>query len=329
MKALLLILLPLMAFELCYGQSYQPFVVEGAHWEMNEYRCEGCNSGEPYPQSSYTHYFKLEGDTIINSFPYKKLYHSLNGTTQYSSQYTSHSCEPWIYVAALKENTLLKQVFIVGSLGAPCSITSNTDSLLFDFSLIAGDTSKMFMASPIAGIGCNDSSFIVDSVKIDSFHTYNTHTGWTWYARTTQFLNPLYITGTTGYKMYEGIGPSFGLFGTPDPSFEGVYSTSLTSYCVGHDSICGYGCLITAIADVSPQGQIHIYPNPFYGQLNIYTEELEPVTIALYNFVGQQILKQSFEGATPINTAQIADGFYFYELSNNKGIIRTGKAIKE
>jgi len=52
-------------------------------------------------------------------------------------------------------------------------------------------------------------------------------------------------------------------------------------------------------------------------------------TIQIYNFLGQQVLKQAFTNSTTINTAQLADGIYFYELRNSKGVIRNGKVIKQ
>ena len=72
-----------------------------------------------------------------------------------------------------------------------------------------------------------------------------------------------------------------------------------------------------------------LFPNPFSNQLTISLADNEQSIISLYNFRKQQILKQSFTNTTTINTEQLAEGIYFYELRNDKGIIKKGKVVKQ
>ncbi len=70
-------------------------------------------------------------------------------------------------------------------------------------------------------------------------------------------------------------------------------------------------------------------PNPFSGQLTFAFTDNEPTTVLLYDFLGQQVLRQTFSNSNTINTEQLANGIYFYELRNSKGTLKTGKVVKQ
>jgi len=40
-------------------------------------------------------------------------------------------------------------------------------------------------------------------------------------------------------------------------------------------------------------------------------------------------LQQAFTSSTELNTEQLADGIYFYEIRNSKGTLTTGKVVKQ
>lgn len=327
------VFLQLLFVRMILCQSYDPFVIEGAHWEMNEASCNGCNDGFPFPSSVNTHYFKIEGDTTINSIGYKKLLKSSKGELHLSSQNIQHFCEPWSQVAVLREDTIQKRVYIVGTLGVSCSNYFSTETLLFDFSLNVGDTSRLFMASPVVFIGCNDSVFVVDSVKIDSFPIYSiSNSNWSWGKRRTKFLNPVDLSLSTyvsGYKLYEGLGPSFGLFGSPDPTFEGAYSTSLIKYCIGNDSVCGFGCLPTSIENVTTTSSFEAFPNPFNNKLTVINSEDTQSIVCIYNYLGEQIFQQAFVRSITIQTEQWSYDIYFCIVRTNNGNVLLKKLVKE
>ncbi len=91
---------------------------------------------------------------------------------------------------------------------------------------------------------------------------------------------------------------------------------------------CGSPCTTTGIEE-NEREQIKISPNPFSNQLTFSLADNEQTTISLYNFLGQQVLRQTFTNSTTINTEQLADGIYFYELRSNKGSLKTGKLVKQ
>jgi len=79
----------------------------------------------------------------------------------------------------------------------------------------------------------------------------------------------------------------------------------------------------------SVNSKINLSQNPFSTQLTFTLAANEPTTVSLYDFLGQQILQQTFTNATTINTEQLQAGIYFYELSNAKGTLKTGKLVKQ
>lgn len=94
---------------------------------------------------------------------------------------------------------------------------------------------------------------------------------------------------------------------------------------------CSYpSCGVTNISDGNPNSpQFDIYPNPFSTQLIFSLTSNEQTTVSLYNLFGQQVLQQTFTNSTTINTEQLVSGIYFYELRNNKGVVKTGKVVRE
>jgi hypothetical protein len=88
--------------------------------------------------------------------------------------------------------------------------------------------------------------------------------------------------------------------------------------------------LYTSIDEsASQETSVKAFPNPFSTKLTFSLADNEPTTVLLYDFLGQQVLQQTFTNSTAINTEQLADGIYFYELRNHKGTLKTGKLVKQ
>jgi hypothetical protein len=99
--------------------------------------------------------------------------------------------------------------------------------------------------------------------------------------------------------------------------------------CVSSDSVTCPVDFATALRDVKTINEISLSPNPFSNKLSFSIANNEQTTISLYNFLGQQILQQTFTNSTTINTEQLADGIYFYELRSSKGTLKAGKLVKQ
>ncbi len=74
---------------------------------------------------------------------------------------------------------------------------------------------------------------------------------------------------------------------------------------------------------------VSTFPNPFTTRLTFKISDNEPTTLSLYNFLGQQVLQQTVTNSATINTEHLADGIYFYELRNDKGLVANGKVIRQ
>ncbi|MEP7265101.1 MAG: T9SS type A sorting domain-containing protein, partial [Bacteroidota bacterium] len=74
---------------------------------------------------------------------------------------------------------------------------------------------------------------------------------------------------------------------------------------------------------------IFVYPNPFTDQLTFSISGNRKTTLTFYDICSRPLLQQTFKNSIKINTEQFSNGIYFYELRNNKGILKTGKVIKQ
>src|ERR1043165_2308731 len=88
-------------------------------------------------------------------------------------------------------------------------------------------------------------------------------------------------------------------------------------------------CNVTSIWWSSDRGDLNALPNPFSNELGFFIADQGQGIVSLFNFLGQRVLQQAFSSSTTINTERLADGIYFYEISNDREILKTGKLIKQ
>ena len=113
--------------------------------------------------------------------------------------------------------------------------------------------------------------------------------------------------------------------GTASPVYSMYY---IDDVCVSTDSV--YNDIWTGVENVSSIIYFaNVFPNPFSTQLTFSLAYNEQKIVSLYNFLGKQVLQQTFINSATINTEQLAEGIYFYELRNNKGTLKTGKLVKQ
>lgn len=97
--------------------------------------------------------------------------------------------------------------------------------------------------------------------------------------------------------------------------------------CISTDTSSCYTSV--GIHQIKQNADVSLFPNPFFNQLTLSLADNEQTTVLLYNFLGQQVLQQTFTNSATINTEQLADGIYFYELRNDKGLVTKGKVIRQ
>ncbi len=81
--------------------------------------------------------------------------------------------------------------------------------------------------------------------------------------------------------------------------------------------------------DHTPSFEAIIFPNPTEDFLNIRTSTFENVTYSIYDALGKLILQGKLTTEqTPINTSQLASGYYSVLLSDEEKKLKTFKLAK-
>jgi hypothetical protein len=88
-------------------------------------------------------------------------------------------------------------------------------------------------------------------------------------------------------------------------------------------------CSTSGIESSNSYELIAIYPNPFTSELKIYSKLNEHSILFIYDCFGQLVMRQTCTNNNSINTEQLNEGLYFYELRNENGILSSGKLVKE
>ena len=320
------------------GQAYRPFLNDSAHWTMIEHECIGpCDPGDIsnpndcYTSNTYT--YKLSGDTVVNSFTYKKLtqnivYSARSGTNQPYNYPYNNFVSPCTTVGLLWEDTIARKVYIkkIDSTSLSCSRFS--DSLFFDFSISVGDTTQF--AGECVPYSTNvKNMYAVDSINYTDFGI--NYPIKTWYLRCIPDSGYL-LSGPL--MLYESIGSSFGFFGFY-PFFEGSYTSALAHYAIGSDSACGFICSFP-VGITSPTLQsisISVYPNPAKGTLTLDMVNMSPgeyLRFVLTDIVGQTVHSAIITNTkTEIDISAFSSGIYIWHLVSDGNIIRSGKVVHE
>jgi len=85
------------------------------------------------------------------------------------------------------------------------------------------------------------------------------------------------------------------------------------------------------IADMQWENQVRVYPNPATDVVTIESDfaSLQPLKVALYNTMGQQVREYSMKEKISFNTQDLARGLYFLHLSHpQKGTIVKSIALQ-
>jgi len=75
---------------------------------------------------------------------------------------------------------------------------------------------------------------------------------------------------------------------------------------------------------------INVYPNPTTSELTIQTNSPKPLQFTLFNCLGEQVLcKQLPNKASMVSIDAYPSDIYFYKLSLNKQVLKSGKVVKQ
>ena len=193
-----------------------------------------------------------------------------------------------------------------------CLETANTETLLYDFEKNLGDTVRQNFVDFYSSQKCDTIGCVIDSVNYSGLATF---------ARKTLFVHSSVLIGNKDYKLFDGIGSSYGLFGGPGPSFEGSYYSTLNRYCIGSDSVCWAGYLSTGVEDIQRLSQIKLYPNPAQSILYIQSEDAI-MQIEVSNLCGQKVKRQTVQNTTYSTSVKgLPAGVYFCKIYFANGFV--------
>jgi Secretion system C-terminal sorting domain/Beta-propeller repeat len=74
--------------------------------------------------------------------------------------------------------------------------------------------------------------------------------------------------------------------------------------------------------------QVSLYPNPFTTILNVQLKENADAEIILYDLAARKMLHQKITNSILLNTEQLANGLYIYEIRFKNGNYIKGKVVK-
>jgi len=316
--ALVALSFQLVCWQFSQGQSYKPFPLEdGVQWR-ELYLC--VESLDPGCMEFYIQEYNIVGDTVINSISYKKI---INKAYPFILDWDSpNCCERGMYMywyfggnkMAIRQDTSLRTVYMY-------DYNSNTEGLLYDFSLNVNDT--LFSQITCSAEPCELQTFDVvqniDSVLVDS----NYHRRWN-FACTAPI-----IEGVGSEKDFPG---TLGWYGT-------LICAKTLNYTYLNYSVLWWldstfvenACNVIASSEFkSPERTfLKLFPNPVGEQLEIKStfSSLNNSEVVIYNASGQRVMKcfatEGNNGTFKIDVQALSPGVYWIEVASNENIFRS------
>jgi hypothetical protein len=294
---------------------YHPFP-DSAVWRVDYYY------NNPWQFPCYARYYfqyYAEGDTLINTGVYKKIYRS-------SVQVDTLSCTPPMnppvapasgYVGALKDDPQANKTYFIFP-------DSDTDSLLYDYNLNIGDTLKGILVSHFLWSNPNLVVLSTDSVSING-----------------QF-SKRWNFGLTGHDTYpyiiEGIGSNVGLiepmytyaFDFTDRYLVCVMDSTETYYVSDYNSSVGCELITNGKSEISITEKLSVCPNPFTGLTSLrFTKYVTNAALTIFNSFGQPVkhLKGICGRELTLYRDDLPTGIYFLQIIQESSFIVSEKLI--
>ena len=282
------------------GQTYSKLIRPNVYWDVQFTDGSVCNL------SGGNRYFFL-GDSIIQGIEYNKIYSYPIISTNPGPYCPPFAISNTIYsiISLLREDTIAKKVFYL-------DINSNTEHLLYDFSLNSGDT----LFSQYAGQG---NLLIVDSIGNILLNTGG--------SRKIIYLN-------NGQYYIESIGGSQGLFfpmieaigGSNRPGCVIENGLSLIDWPNRIDNDCFY---FLNTNNINPENyELIIYPNPTASYTTIkWKMPVDEAKLTIIDISGRKLVDVTIkgkEGNWLWDTRNISNGIYLYELRTSTENLSSG-----
>lgn len=269
-------------FIIALSQNYTPLIRENTYWDVHH----GNNQLICDVERGNRYFF--QGDSVINSIQYKvirsyPIVQALGGP--YCPPFMINYGVPSSIDAFMREDTSAKKVYIYDQL-------TQSDQLLFDFSLNQGDT--------LNSVGL---VFVIDTIKTITLHNGQTRKLW-----------------NAGNEFYiEGIGGSQGLFFKLTPGFGINWQDP---FCITENNITiwGLGCTtFLGNKKLDSPNKIKVFPTPAHDFLYVERESSKPVLFTIHDLYGKIVLaKKLYSFLDEINISYLPKGLYLYSIENKK-----------
>lgn len=308
-KFLLILLIFLLTLTVGQGQTnvYHPFPEDSASWVINRWN----NICGNYCDSKV---FTMNGDTVINSYSYNKIY--IQTLYFYIISYppnlevgTSNITSKQ-YWACIRQDTVNKKVFVL-------TPSMTKDTILFDFDLKLGDT-----LSPSYLHDQQDTTVVssIDSILIG-----------TEYHKRFNFSKPNSYIWVVSF--IEGVGSNAGIDQIYE-AFEGGFTlTCFNGNIINYEEVygqCGVNAMTIGVSENESFNKIKIFPNPCNTETTIFTDcYLNNATLTICNLLGQQVKQiRNISGQTfTLRRDNLSSGLYFLLLTQDSKKLITDKLI--
>jgi hypothetical protein len=290
MKKIFLIFIFLLPIISC-AQSYDSLVDTNKTWS-NLHQ----TAGGPPPSILSTNIVKFQGDTIIVTKHYLKVFA------------TSDSMQLNYNLIGFIREDISKKVFFR-------TLQDTTNYLLYDFNVGIGDTINIGFSQALV-VDTIDTIYVFDSYKKRFVLSYFGIIGEVW------------IEGIGSLCGVLASGSAFIVGGKYDLL---CYSENDTlKYSNPFYSECYYNNV--GVIEIE-SNQWKLFPNPFIESTTIEFENnnSENYTLEIYNNLGQKVrtISNIRSNKIIIERGNFNSGIYFFQLKNNSGIKQTGKLVVE
>jgi hypothetical protein len=279
--------------------QYDSLVVNDAHWFVG-------SNHIIYPYD-YLWEYHINGDTMINTTTYKKVYkrdlQSINNNFQAPYHVLNET-----YSGALREDTTSKKVYAIHPSQVIGCAPANQEYILFDFSLGVDDSIYL----------CNHYS-PPDSVDYTFFGSFWTYNG-------PSIPNRKVTVTKMGMEYGEGLGSYQGLFEAVGIALSGTH-TFLYNYCRGSSANCGVVYL--GVEENNSNPLFSVFPNPSSNIFNLGLVDSQFKSITIYNSLGQ-IVRHLTANSSQVSLDLTSDpkGLYTIHAVDFEGTTFRKKIIK-
>lgn len=281
------------------AQDYIPMAVDSATWVLS--------STDENPIFDEFLVLRIEGDTIVNSNTYSKIYRYHLGRTELRvnsrlliGMIRDDIDARKVYGGIFKEQEDGLRTFLNEDMRCSWG-TSNSfaEHLLYDFSLQEGDSLDLCMLTKPA---------VISSIEYRNEYGYE--------RLRYEIGDEVYIT--------EGIGTCIGIFNGQTCFYTGGgFSYGLSNYCIGSFENCG---LLTSLEEqITELNDLSISPNPVTSSLRISSSQKLNI-VSLFDFNGR--LLKSITNADEISMIEFEQGIYILRIEDELGNQNSFRVIK-